>query len=367
MRSKPVSPSAAASTSRLSPTRRSRDGCREPGAGAGRRRRGRALPPDRVGFAAADDGGARRSARRARDVRTPASSAFSRRKESCRRAWPSSASIERRRIRYAHMIGVTPRIMREGMRADYRQVDRLSHAAVRADGSRARRSPSGPPAGTDFTRHLRSVARVGARRAGSSIRDTGRTCPRAKCSRRRGSVDGTFVCDGTAGDYFNGEIRHPRANAAGSGDSRAAGSCRRAATARISSGLLGLLPHRREQRSRRRARVRHQPRPARDDRHPAPGRESARRPPRVRRSLRQPDARRLEITHARRRAHAPCDVWIDDEQVIAAGSVSARSDSTWPQRLDAEPRHASPSRDVLPQLLLPVRPVVAAARPQSSR
>src|SRR3954447_2037034 len=34
--------------------------------------------------------------------------------------------VERRRIRYAHMIGVTPRIMREGMRADYRQVDRLS-------------------------------------------------------------------------------------------------------------------------------------------------------------------------------------------------------------------------------------------------
>ena len=36
------------------------------------------------------------------------------------------AAVERRRIRYAHMIGVTPRIMREGMRADYRQVDRLS-------------------------------------------------------------------------------------------------------------------------------------------------------------------------------------------------------------------------------------------------
>ncbi len=34
--------------------------------------------------------------------------------------------VERRRIRYAHMVGVTPRIMREGMRADYRQVDRLS-------------------------------------------------------------------------------------------------------------------------------------------------------------------------------------------------------------------------------------------------
>src|SRR5258705_2887563 len=34
--------------------------------------------------------------------------------------------VERRQIRYAHMIGVTPQIMQQGMRADYRMVDRLS-------------------------------------------------------------------------------------------------------------------------------------------------------------------------------------------------------------------------------------------------
>src|SRR6201993_1911168 len=34
--------------------------------------------------------------------------------------------VERRQIRYAHMVGVTPEIMQEGMRADYRLVDRLS-------------------------------------------------------------------------------------------------------------------------------------------------------------------------------------------------------------------------------------------------
>src|SRR6202045_2917620 len=33
--------------------------------------------------------------------------------------------VERRQIRYAHMVGVTPEIMQEGMRADYRMVDRL--------------------------------------------------------------------------------------------------------------------------------------------------------------------------------------------------------------------------------------------------
>ena len=36
------------------------------------------------------------------------------------------ATVERRRIRYAHMVGVTPEIMMQGMRADYRLVDRLS-------------------------------------------------------------------------------------------------------------------------------------------------------------------------------------------------------------------------------------------------
>src|SRR5437899_11265347 len=34
--------------------------------------------------------------------------------------------VERRQIRYAHMVGVTPEIMQEGMRADYHMVDRLS-------------------------------------------------------------------------------------------------------------------------------------------------------------------------------------------------------------------------------------------------
>ena len=34
--------------------------------------------------------------------------------------------VERRQIRYAHMVGVTPEIMRQGMRADYNLVDRLS-------------------------------------------------------------------------------------------------------------------------------------------------------------------------------------------------------------------------------------------------
>src|SRR4051812_35064493 len=36
--------------------------------------------------------------------------------------------VERRAIRYAHMVGVTPQIMQQGMRADYRLVDALSQS-----------------------------------------------------------------------------------------------------------------------------------------------------------------------------------------------------------------------------------------------
>src|SRR4051812_19034735 len=38
------------------------------------------------------------------------------------------ALVEQRAIRYAHMVGVTPQIMQQGMRADYRLVDRLSQS-----------------------------------------------------------------------------------------------------------------------------------------------------------------------------------------------------------------------------------------------
>jgi leucyl aminopeptidase (aminopeptidase T) len=112
-------------------------------------------------------------------------------------------AVERRRIRYAHMIGVTPRIMREGMRADYRQVDRLSQQLcerMNHAGSLTVRTP----AGTDFTATFD--------RALAWVKTSGIINPRYWSNLPAGevfttprSVDGTFVCDGTAGDYFNGK------------------------------------------------------------------------------------------------------------------------------------------------------------------
>ena len=109
--------------------------------------------------------------------------------------------IERRHIRYAHMVGVTPRIMREGMRADYLQVDRLSQQlCARMDhaNSLTVRTPAGTHFSATFDRKLAWVKTSGLinPRYWSNL-------PAGEVFTTPGSVDGTFVCDGTAGDYFN--------------------------------------------------------------------------------------------------------------------------------------------------------------------
>ena len=109
--------------------------------------------------------------------------------------------IERRRIRYAHMVGVTPRIMREGMRADYVQVDRLStQLCERMDHARALSVRTA--GGTNFTATFdRSLAWV--KTSGLIHPRYWSNLPAGEVFTTPGSVDGTFVCDGTAGDYFN--------------------------------------------------------------------------------------------------------------------------------------------------------------------
>jgi leucyl aminopeptidase (aminopeptidase T) len=110
------------------------------------------------------------------------------------------STVERRRIRYAHMIGVTPRIMREGMRADYRQVDRLSQQLCERMAT-ARQLTVRTAGGTDFTATFD--------RRHTWVKTSGIINPRYWSNLPAGevfttpaSVDGTFVCDGTAGDYF---------------------------------------------------------------------------------------------------------------------------------------------------------------------
>jgi leucyl aminopeptidase (aminopeptidase T) len=118
------------------------------------------------------------------------------------------AVVERRRVRYAHMVGVTPQIMREGMCADYRQVDRLSQQLCERM-ERASSLSVKTAAGTDlratFDHRLAWVKTSGIinPRYWSNL-------PAGEVFTTPGTVDGRFVCDGTAGDYFNakyGELR----------------------------------------------------------------------------------------------------------------------------------------------------------------
>jgi aminopeptidase len=111
------------------------------------------------------------------------------------------AVVERRRIRYAHMVGVTPRIMREGMRANYRLVDRLSQQLcdrMPAARSLTVRTSGGTSFTATFNPELAWVKTSGIinPRYWSNL-------PAGEVFTTPASVDGTFVCDGTAGDYFN--------------------------------------------------------------------------------------------------------------------------------------------------------------------
>jgi leucyl aminopeptidase (aminopeptidase T) len=111
--------------------------------------------------------------------------------------------VERRQIRYAHMVGVTPEIMQQGMRTDYHLVDRLSDK-LRERMLRAETLTVKTEAGTKFAAHFD--------RGLDWVKTSGLISPRYWSNLPAGevfttpaSVDGTFVCDATAGDHFNGK------------------------------------------------------------------------------------------------------------------------------------------------------------------
>ena len=111
--------------------------------------------------------------------------------------------VERRQIRYAHMVGVTTQIMQQGMRADYRLVDRLSDK-LRERMLRAETLTVKTEAGTEIAAHFD--------RGLDWVKTSGLISPRYWSNLPAGevfttpaTVDGRFVCDATAGDHFNGK------------------------------------------------------------------------------------------------------------------------------------------------------------------
>jgi leucyl aminopeptidase (aminopeptidase T) len=151
------------------------------------------------------------------------------------------------------MVGVTPQIMREGMRADYRQVDRLStQLCERMDHARSLtvRTANGTDFRATFDHSLAWVKTSGLinPRYWSNL-------PAGEVFTTPGSVDGTFVCDGTAGDYFNakyGRLDRTPLTLDIRGARLVSATCERTD---LELQLLELLPHGRKQQSCRRARV----------------------------------------------------------------------------------------------------------------
>jgi leucyl aminopeptidase (aminopeptidase T) len=108
--------------------------------------------------------------------------------------------VERRGMRYAHMVGVTSQIMQQGMRADYKLVDELSQRLcerMRTARSLRVTSQGGTALTAAFDSELTWVKTSGLinRRYWSNL-------PAGEVFTTPASVDGVFVCDGTAGDYF---------------------------------------------------------------------------------------------------------------------------------------------------------------------
>ncbi|MGH9360724.1 MAG: aminopeptidase [Thermoanaerobaculia bacterium] len=108
--------------------------------------------------------------------------------------------INRRGIRHAHMVDIDRRVMSEGMRADFLEVDALSTRLIaRARTARAIRVTS--PGGTDVTatfsprlRWIKTSGLITPEKWGNLPGGEIFTCP--------AGVEGRFVVDGVVGDYL---------------------------------------------------------------------------------------------------------------------------------------------------------------------
>src|SRR5260370_14904667 len=105
--------------------------------------------------------------------------------------------VERLRIRYAHMVGVTAQIMRQGMRADYRLVDELSQRLCdRMPNAVCLRVET--PAGTALTATF-DPASTWVKTSGLINRRYWSNLPAGEVFHTPPRVERVFGCDGAAG------------------------------------------------------------------------------------------------------------------------------------------------------------------------
>jgi aminopeptidase len=108
--------------------------------------------------------------------------------------------VNRRRMRHAHMVNITPQIMCEGMRADYDRVDRLSRKVIEK-ARRARFIRATTAAGTDIRAEMNPDYQW-LKTSGIISRDKWGNLPGGEIFTTPGEVNGVFVVDGVVGDYL---------------------------------------------------------------------------------------------------------------------------------------------------------------------
>jgi aminopeptidase len=108
--------------------------------------------------------------------------------------------VNRRRMRHAHMVNITPEIMTQGMRADFNAVDQLSQAVL----DKVRKATyvrATTPAGTDLHAQMEPEYRW-FKTSGIISQEKWGNLPGGECFTAPGEVNGVFVVDGVVGDFL---------------------------------------------------------------------------------------------------------------------------------------------------------------------
>ena len=108
--------------------------------------------------------------------------------------------VNRRRMRHAHMVNITPEVMLGGMRADFNVVDRLSQAVL----DRVRKANyvrATTAAGTNIFAELDPNYRW-FKTSGIISPEKWGNLPGGECFTAPGEVNGVFVVDGVVGDFL---------------------------------------------------------------------------------------------------------------------------------------------------------------------
>lgn len=108
--------------------------------------------------------------------------------------------VNRRRMRHAHMVNITPDVMVQGMRADFNAVDRLSQKVLeKVRAAKYVRATSG--AGTNIFAELEPGYKW-FKTSGIISPEKWGNLPGGECFTAPGEVNGVFVVDGVVGDFL---------------------------------------------------------------------------------------------------------------------------------------------------------------------